>query len=157
MPLIPTELAPRLEKDWLAADGGSFPADVQESGQRLATAVATWFATAMAGPFPCATAQARQPQLANAAAGALAAGLPPVAGMQLAQAVGSYMTGQIFGPGTAASPVALPAAIAGFGAVFADLDQDAAERSRLLAFGCWGLALSTIVAFPPPLPSFPVL
>lgn len=157
MPLLPTQLATRLEDDWLAADGGSFPGSVQESGQRFATAVATWFAAAMAGPFPCATAQARQPQLASAAAGALAAGLPPLAGMQLAQAVGAYMTGQVFGAGTAAAPVALPAAIAGFGAVFADLDQTAEERARLLAVGCWTLALSTIVAFPAPLPPLPVL
>ncbi len=157
MPLIPNALASSLEQDWLVADGGSFPANNQESGQRFATAVASWFATGMAGPFPCATAQARQPQLASAAAGALAAGLPPIAGMQLAQAVGSYMTGQVFGAGTAAAPVALPAAIVGFGAVFADLNQTAEERARLLALGCWGLAVSTLVTFPAPLPPLPVL
>lgn len=157
MPLIPDDLASRLEQDWLAADGGSFPASVQESGQRFATAVAGWFTLAMAGPFPCATAQARQAELANSAAGALSAGLPPLAGMQLAQAVGNYMTGQVFGAGTAAAPIALPAAIAGFGAVFANLDQEAEERAQLVALGCWTLALSTLVTFPAPMPPMPVL
>jgi hypothetical protein len=66
--LIASNLASGLERDWLVAQGGSYPANVLESGDRFATAVAQWFANAMAATFPCATAVARRPQLAATAA-----------------------------------------------------------------------------------------
>ena len=154
MPLLPSLLEKSLLEQWLAAD--PFPSSPAESGRRIATAVSQWFALAMAGPFPCATAMARQSQLSGQATTALMSGLSPAAGSQLAMAVASYYSGQVFGPGTASFPTASAAATAAFAAVFADLESDGEERAERLALGCTVLALSTLVVFPPPMPPMPV-
>ena len=153
--LLPDVLKDALLERWLEPDSG-FPATPAESGQRFAEAVSGWFALAMAGAFPCATAQARQGQLASQAATALMAALPPAAGMQLAMAVASYYSGQSFGAGTASFPLASSAVAVAFGAVFADLGSDAETRAERIALGCHVLALSTLVVFPAPLPPLPV-
>jgi hypothetical protein len=154
--LIPTALEDGLLEDWLVEPGGRFPASPAESGQRFARAVAAWFTTATAGAFPCATALARQGQLATQAAGALMAGAPPAVGSQLATALASYMAGQVFGAGTAAMPAASGAVAPAFAAVFSNLAMERDDRARLIALGCYTLALSTVVVFPPPLPPLPV-
>lgn len=154
MPLLPTILEQNLLDQWLAAD--SHPSTPAESGQRFASAVSQWFALAMAGPFPCATAIARQGQLAGQATSALTSGLPPAAGSQLAMAVASYYSGQVFGAGTASFPTATAAVTVAFAAVFADLQSSSEERAERLAAGCTLLALSTLVVFPPPMPAMPV-
>jgi hypothetical protein len=153
MPLVPALLANDLESRWL---GGTAASNV-ESGDRFATAVATWFAGAMASTFPCATAMARKSQLAAAAAQALSARQAPAAGAALAGALGTYMAGQSFGAGVAGPPVALPAAVSAIGAVFADLDAAVPARAQRIAQAAHLLALSTIVVFPTPLPPAPVM
>jgi hypothetical protein len=154
--LVPSVLEDSLRKDWLVEPGGSFPSSPPESGQRFARAVALWFSTATAGVFPCATALARQGQLAGQATAALSAGAPPAVGSQLATAVAGYMAGQAFGAGTAAMPAAVAAVAPAFAAVFSNLTLELPDRARLIALGCYALALSTIVVFPPPLPPLPV-
>ncbi|SHN13559.1 hypothetical protein [Cryptosporangium aurantiacum] len=149
MVLVPSALAASLQTGWLPSDGGSFPASAAESGDTFAGTVADWFAAATAGAFPCTTAAARRPQLAAAAGGALAAGNPSVAGTQLALALTGYLTGQVFGPGTASPPAATSAAQTAFGAVFADVDSGVVQRADRIASGIHLLALSTIVVFPP--------
>ncbi len=154
MPLLIPMLKQSLLEQWLEPD--SFPASTAESGQRFASAVASWFSLGMAGPFPCSTALARQGQLGTAAAAALAAGAPPSAGSQLSMAVSSYYSGQLFGAGTAGFPAASGAVAPLMGAVFSDLTANAEQRAERIATACQLLALSTLVVFPPPLPSFPV-
>lgn len=157
MPLIPLALADALEQQWLASDSaGQNPSSVAESGDRFAGAVAQWFSQALAAGFPCATASARRPQLASEAAVALASPTAEVAGARLGAAVALYMSGQLFGAGVAGAPIATAAAVAAFAAVFADLDAAPRDRALQLGLGCWGLALSTLVTFPPPLPPAPV-
>jgi hypothetical protein len=155
--LMPSDLASRLERDWLPGAGGSYPADVLESGDRFAAAVAQWFANAMAATFPCGTAAARQRQLAATAASALAAGLAPASGQLLAVAVAGYIAGQSFGAGLATFPVALAAGIGLFTQAFVTRDLTQRARADLLAQGCYAMAVSTIVVFPvmpPPSPIF---
>lgn len=157
MPLNPIALADALRSQWLEPAGG-FPGNVQESGDSFAAAVAPWFATGMAGAFPCSTALARQSQLGGQAATALAAGLAPVAGAQLALALVTYMAGQSFGPGISNPPAAATPAQIAFAAVFADMEADAKARAERIALGAWAMALSTIVVFPPVIsPPVPVL
>lgn len=154
--LLPDVLSESL-LDRFMPSGGGFPSTPVESGQRFAGAVADWFTLAMAGPFPCATAKAREAQLAGQATAALMAALPPAAGAQLALAVASYMAGQVFGAGTASYPLAGSAVAIAFGAVFADLTMSDEDRAQRMAEGCLVLAVSTLVVFPPPLPTLPVL
>ncbi len=154
--LLPDILSESLLERWMPAGGSGFPATPAESGQRFAGAVADWFALAMAGPFPNATAKAREAQLTGQATTALMAALPPAAGAQLALAVAGYMAGQLFGTGTAAFPLASSAVAVVFGAVFADLEMADEDRAQKIAEGCLILAVSTLVVFPPPLPALPV-
>lgn len=149
MPLVASALASSLNADWLVADGGSYPASPQESGDRFAGAVASWFGGATAGPYPCSTASARRSQLASAAGPALDAGEAPLAGAQLALALLSYMSGQIFGPGVASPPAAMAAAQSAITAVFSDLDLSNSARADKIASGIHTMACSTIVVFPP--------
>lgn len=156
MPLVPSVLEEALLDRWL--EPGTHPSSASESGQRFAQAVAGWFATAMAGPFPCSTASARESGLASQAGSALSAGVSAAAGAQLAQAVATYYTGQSFGTGVAASPIGTPAAVVALGAVFADLEAPVEARAERIALVCHALALTTIVTFPPapPMPPSPV-
>jgi hypothetical protein len=154
--LIPGNLAESLEHDWLVAEGGSHPASVLESADRFSTAVANWFSIAMALTFPCATAQARRGQLMAQSAAALQAGLPPAAGQALALAVASYMAGQSFGAGVAGFPAAVSAGAALFIHAFVTLDLPQKDRAKEMADGCYAMAVSTIVAFPPPLSPSPI-
>ena len=87
MALAPASLASNLSSGWLVPEGGSYPRSAAESGDRFATAVASWFGAATAGPYPCTTAAARRSQLAAAAAGAFHAQSPALAATLLATAV----------------------------------------------------------------------
>ncbi len=157
MPLAPDLLKDNLLNYWLGPDAGA-AATPAEAGDRFARAVVEWFALGMAGPFPCATAVARKSQLAGQATTALQAGLAPLAGMQLAQAVSAYMTGQAFGAGISGTPITTGVAQIALGAVFADLDATAEVRAERIALVCQGMALSTLVTFPPVVsPPLPIL
>jgi hypothetical protein len=153
MPLIPISLATALENQWLSGSGSSNPSSVAESADRFADLFSQWFSAATAGVFPCTTALARKPQLASLASSALASPTPELAGARLGQALSLYMTGQSFGAGVSAAPLGAGVAIAAFAAVFADLDALPRDRALQIAIGCWGLALTTIVTGPPPLPA----
>jgi hypothetical protein len=156
--LVSSALASGLQSGWLASEGGDLPASAAESGDRFAAAVSGWFAGATAGPFPCATAAARRPQLAGAATAAIQAGDPTLAAMQLALALTSYLTGQVFGPGVASPPAAVGAAQSAIGAAFSNLELPPAARANQIASGVYALAISTIVVFPPVVsPPTPVL
>jgi len=149
MALSPSTLASALQSSWLVADGGAYPSSAQESGDRFAGAVANWFALAMAGPFPCATAAARRAQLAASASAALQARDPNLAGAQLALGLMAYMVGQVFGPGVAAPPAATSAGQSAITAVFSNLELPNAARANQIASGVFAMAVSTIVTFPP--------
>ena len=156
MPLIPISLALELEQRWLTGAGNQSANSAAESADRFAGIVSQWFSTALAGGFPCTTAFARKPQLSSLAASALSSPTPEIAGARLGAAVASYMTGQSFGTGVAAAPLATAAAIAGFAGVFADLEAETSERASLIALACWGLALSTLVSFAAPPGAYPI-
>jgi hypothetical protein len=149
MALVPSALASSLESSWLVAEGGDHPASAAESGDKFAAAVVGWFGAAMAGPYPCSTAAARRPQLAAAATAALQAGSAQLAATQLALALMSYMTGQVFGAGVASPPTATAAAQSAITAVFSNLELVNAARANQIAGGVHAMAVSTIVVFPP--------
>jgi hypothetical protein len=158
MALVLASLKSSLESQWLVPDGGSFPASPTESGDRFATAVATWFSAAMAGAFPCTTAMARKAQLASLAGAAFGAQAAPASGNALAAAVALYIVGQSFGTGIANMPLAQSGVGALFAATFADMNGDRSTKAQQIANGCLLLAVTTIVVFPPapPLPPLPV-
>jgi len=151
--LTPTDLATRLENEWL----GQFPDSSLVSGDLFAGAVSGWFVSAMAGGFPCSTAAARRLQLTATAAGALEAGVGPTSGLLLATAVAGYYAGQLFGAGVASFPAALPAGMALITAALLDLNLPKKTRADQIAQACHLMALSTIVVFPAPLPPAPVM
>ena len=150
MAVQPSSLKSLLESDWLVAEGGGYPATPLESGQKFARAVSQWFSAAQANGLPCATAMARQSQLAGQATAAIQIGQAQGAGAQLALAVASYYAGQSFGPGVATFPTALSAGVAMISAVFGNLDLANTDRAEQIAMACHTMALSTIVAFPNP-------
>jgi hypothetical protein len=157
MPLVSSALGSSLNSQWLVAEGGQYPASPSESGDRFAGAVATWFAQAMAGGFPCSTATARRSQLAASAGAAFQADDANLAGTQLAIGLMGYMAGQLFGAGVASPPTAVSAAQSAFTATFQDLDAANGPRADRIAAGVHTLAVSTIVIFPPPIgPPSPV-
>lgn len=157
MPLIPLTLATQLEQRWLSGSGAPMPSSVTESADIFAEIVSQWLTGGIAGGFPCTTALARKPQLAVQAASALASPTPELAGARLGAAVALYLTGQSFGSGVAAAPLATTAAIVALGGVFADLDAETSERASLIALAIWGLALSTLVTFAAPPGAFPII
>ncbi|MCY1019294.1 hypothetical protein [Pyxidicoccus sp. MSG2] len=152
MALVVATLKSQLELNWLVPKGGSFPENVQQSANRFADAVATWFSTAQANLVPCTTAQARKGQLATQAASAFNAGSALAAGQDLATALSAYIQGQLFGTGTAGPPAGTALAASAFGATFTNVDLENGVRAQQLAQACQALALSTVVAFPTPLP-----
>ena len=149
MALAPSALASSLESTWLVAEGGAYPDSPSQSGDKFATAVSGWFASATAGPFPCSTATARKSQLAASATGAIQAGDPSLAGAQLALGLMGYMAGQSFGAGVASPPAAVSAAQSALTGAFSDLDSPLSARANQMATGIYTLAVSTIVIFPP--------
>jgi hypothetical protein len=149
MALVPSALAASLESDWLVPEGGQHPSTPALSGDKFAAAVSSWFGAATAGPFPCATAAARRPQLASAATAALQAGDPSLAATQLAVALMGYMAGQVFGPGVASPPTAMGAAQSAISGVFSDLEAATGARANRIATGVHAMATSTLVVFPP--------
>jgi hypothetical protein len=156
MPLSPGALKSLLEARWIVPEGGAFPGDAQESADRFAEAVATWFQAALAMGFPCATAQARKSQLAAQATAALSVGSPPAAGQLLAAAVASYYAGQSFGTGVASFPLGLPAGASLLAATFSDLESPRGKRAQDVATACQLMALSTLVVFAAPPGSAPI-
>ena len=151
--LIPSDLATRLEQEWL----GQFPDSSAQSGEMFAGAVSAWFATSMAAAFPCVTAMPRRPQLAAAAAAALEAGIGPTSGALLAVAVASYYAGQVFGSGVATFPTALPSGVMLITAALLDLNMPKSARANQLAQACHVMAISTLVVFPVAPPPAPIL
>lgn len=156
MPLDPSQLRTGLRNQWLPGDQGPYAGSAMESGQRFADVVAPWFALAVAGGFPCATAMARKAQLTAGAGAALAANDAMAAGQQLAMAVAQYMAAQSFGAGMSAMPVAASAMVSAFGQVFSSHDLDADARATTMANAMYAAAVSTIVTFPPTLPPAPI-
>lgn len=152
MPLSDSTLKSQLELHWLVPEGGSFPANVQQSAERFASAVATWFSDAQANGLPCTTAQARKSELASQAATAFAAGSAALAGQGLANALSAYILNQTFGAGVAGTPTGATAAVSAFTETFSNLKLANGDRAQKLAEACQKLALSTIVTFPPPTP-----
>jgi hypothetical protein len=128
-----------------------------QSGDLFAGAVSGWFVSAMAGAFPCITAQPRRPQLTAAAATALEVGVGPTSGALLALAVASYYAGQLFGAGVATFPTALPAGMGLMTTALIDLNMPTPTRANLIAQGCHAMAVSTIVVFPTPIPPAPIV
>ena len=140
MPLVPSLLSLSLQSQWLPRDGdGPFHDDVPASARALAGAIADWFAMAMAAGFPCVTAAARKSQLEA-----------------LLIAFMAYVAGQAFGPGVSAPPSATAAAGAAIGAAFADRDGPQSARADQIAQALHLQAMSSIVAFPPPMPPAPI-
>lgn len=156
MPLDPLSLAIGLRQRWLPA-GAGMASSVDDSAQRFADVVASWFAAGAANGIPCATALPRKSGLASSASSALAAGDARLAGQLLALGVAQYMAGQSFGPGVSAMPIATPALVIAIGEVFASHDLDDDKRATLIAAATYLTAVSTIVTFPTPLPPSPVL
>jgi len=154
MPLILSTLKTSLENNWLVPEGGSYPASPQESADRFATAVASWFSAAQANGIPCTTAQARKSQLASQLALTFQQdpGSAASAAQGMANALTLYITGQVFGAGAASPPLGTAAAISSLTTTFSNLDLDNATRAQQLALACQTLALTTVVTFPPPTP-----
>jgi hypothetical protein len=156
MPLVLVSLKSSLANSWLVPEGGSYPDSNQVSGDRFATSVSTWFASAQAAGIPCSTASARKSQLASQAAAAIAAKSSAAAGQQLALAVASYIAGQSFGSGVAAFPLAFAAAPPLITSVFSNVDMPLESRAQIIASACTLLASSTLVAFAGPPFSAPI-
>ncbi len=150
MAISSSTLKSQLENNWLVSEGGSYPESPTQSGQKFAGAVSQWFSAAQANGIPCATAMARQSQLAAQAAAAIQVGQAQGAGAQLALAVAAYYAGQNFGPGVATFPTAAGAGVSMISAVFGNLDMSNADRAEAIATACHTMAVSTIVAFTVP-------
>jgi hypothetical protein len=157
MPLVASQLGAALADRWLPGDDGPYPGSAIESGQRFADVVSEWFANATAMGLPCATAQVRAPQLAALAGTALAARTAAGAGQQLGQAVGVYITAQLFGSGVAAAPTGMAALGPQLASVFADTGMARNQRGNALATPIYACAITTLVAFTAPPGSFPVV
>jgi hypothetical protein len=153
MALSASTLQSQLLQAWLVPPGGAFPSTADASANRLASAVAAWFSAAQAGAFPCSTAAARKSQLASALMGALASGSAASAGQGTAAALAAYITGQVFGSGAASPPTGTSAAAAAFMGIFSDVNAPNPVRAQRFAQACKALTASTLVTFPPPLPS----
>jgi hypothetical protein len=156
--LVLSSLASGLAIDWLAREGSDLPRTPAESGDKFARTVSSWFSTATAGAFPCATAVVRRPQLAASATAAIQARDASLAGAQLAIGLMSYMAGQVFGPGVASPPTAVGAAQSLITGALSNLKLPLTTRADQIATGVYTLAVSTIVIFPPVIsPPLPVL
>ena len=150
MPLVPTALASSLAVDWLVAEGGEYPHSAPQSGDAFAAAVSSWFAAATAGPFPCATASARRPQLAASATG----GDPGRRRVARRHAAGVGADGLHGGPGRSAPasprrprPSARPSRRSR--PCSRTSSSQLSARANQIATGVHTLAISTIVVFPP--------
>ncbi|GAA6179498.1 hypothetical protein NBRC116594_09360 [Shimia sp. NS0008-38b] len=155
--LNPMPLTQSLLADWLKDENGPHPASVSESADVFSRIISDWYASAAAGPFPVATAQANSGVLTNLASGALMVGNPTAAGALLATGTMVYMTGQAFGPGVSAPPIAHPLAVGIFGTAFTELDLDREARAAMMATAVFAMAITSIVTFPGPPFTAPVL
>jgi hypothetical protein len=156
VPLNPISLTQRLASDWLMDENGPHPGSVAESADIFAGVVSDWYASAIAGPFPVATAQANRGILANLGTAALSVGNPTAAGALLATGTMVYMTGQVFGAGASAPPIAQPLAAALFATAFTELSLDREARAAMIGGAIFAMAITTIVTFPGPPFSAPV-
>lgn len=152
MALVLITLKSSLENHWLVPEGGDYPSSPQESANRFASAVASWFSTAQANGFPCSTAQARQGQLATQLTLAFQRdpGSADAVAQDIANALSLYIAGQLFGTGTAGMPAGSSAAISSLLSTFSNLELDNSTRAQQIALACQTLALSTQVAFTSP-------
>jgi hypothetical protein len=148
--LNPIALTQSLASDWLLDENGAHPGSVAASADIFSRAVSDWFASASAGPFPVATAQANRGVLTNLAQSALMIGNPTAAGGLLATATTVYMTAQVFGAGTSAPPIAHPLAASLFAMAFTELSLDREARAAMIGGAIFAMALTTIVIFPGP-------
>lgn len=148
--LNPTQLGDQLERQWLTDENGPHPDAVPASADAFAGVVSQWFMTAQAAGIPVVTAMPRRPMLMALVIPALMAQAPVAAGQQLANAVMLYMTGQLYGAGVSAAPIATSAAGAMIGNAFATLDLDRQSRAQIIATAVHVMALTTIVSFPHP-------
>lgn len=157
MPLDANKLGQDLARRWLGDGGGQPPGSPVEAGQLFSTVVAEWFAQALSAGFPCATAAARQPQLAGLSTAALSTASAQAAGAQLGLGLSAYLTGQAFGAGVALAPVATPAGVAALIATFSDTGATSRAQADRIAQACMTLVSSTMVQFPVPLPPAPIV
>ncbi len=154
--LNPITLTRTIASDWLLDENGPHPDSVSESADIFSRVVSDWYASAMAGPFPVATAQANRGILTNLATAALMVGNPTAAGSLLATGTTVYMTGQLFGSGTSAPPIAHPLAAILFATAFTELDLDREARAAMIGGAIYAMAITTIVTFAGPPFSAPV-
>lgn len=148
--LNPTQLADQLAQQWLSDDNGPHPDTVPASADAFSNVVSQWFMTAEAAGVPVVTAMPRQPMLMALTVPALMAQAPEAAGQQLANGLMLYMTGQVYGAGVSAPPIATAAAGAMIGNAFRLLDLDRRSRAQMIATAVHIMTLTTIVSFPHP-------
>ncbi len=148
--LNPIVLTQTLATDWLLDENGPHPSSVAESADNFSRVVSNWFASATAGPFPVATAQTNRGVLTNLSQGALTVANPTAAGSLLATGTMVYMTGQLFGAGTSAPPIAQPLAAVLFATAFTELSLDREARAAMIGGAIFAMAITTIVTFAGP-------
>lgn len=148
--LDPTQLADRLAADWLPGDDGPHPDTPLQSAQVFSQAVLDWFRGGQANLIPPSAPDLMFPVLVSLATTALNMLDPVAAGQMLANGVSIFMTGQLFGPGVSAPPLATAAAAGLIGTAFATLQMDRDARAQLIALAVYLMALTTLVSFPVP-------
>ena len=79
------------------------------------------------------------------ATAALQVGQSQGAGAALALAVAAYYAGQVFGPGIATFPTALPGGVALMASTFGNLELATSDRAQQIASACHLMAISTPV------------
>lgn len=155
--LMVNQLADTLAAEWLPGDDGPYPNSTQDSADTFSRVVANWFSSATSLAIPVATAQANRGVLTALATVALAAQSPQAAGNILSIAVMLYLTGQAFGSGFSAPPLAQAAAGSLFGTAFSTLDLDRTTRAQIISLGIFLMTMTTLVSFPFPPFTAPVL
>ncbi len=148
--LNPIALTQTLAADWLPDENGPHSGSAAQSADIFSRVVSDWFASATAGPFPVATAQANRGVLTNLAQSALMIGNPTAAGSLLATGTMVYMTGQVFGAGTSAPPIAQPLAAIAIATAFTELSLDREARAAMIGGAVFAMAITSIVTFAGP-------
>jgi hypothetical protein len=157
MALDAKKLEQQLIRAWSGGPGGAFPSTPQAAANRLAEAVAVWFADAQAGAFECESAEVGKPILAKALLASLKSGSAATAGEGLAAALAVYLTGQVFKTGLSQAPTGTLVAGKAFSAVLAGVNAPLQRRAQSFARVCHGLVATTFVTFPPSPSLVPIL
>lgn len=145
--LNPLALTQTIAADWLLDEKDPHPGSTAESADIFSLVVSDWFANATAGAFPVTTALSNRSVLTNLAEGALSVGNPTAAGSLLATGTMVYMTGQVFGTGTSAPPIAQPLAAVMFASAFTEFSLSREARAAMLSTAIFAMAITTIVTF----------